>query len=272
MSAARVRSWIASGRLVWHRRGVYTMGNTILTREGRWMGAVLACGDRALLSHRSAAALWGVRPPWSGSIEVTTPLGNGAKVVGEDVHARQSRFAWQFPTTAQGIPVTSISWTLVDLASVLRPPQLRRAVEAADQLELFHLPYVEEALAVDPGRPGVRKLLTLLDDMKDHGVTRTRSDVEAMLLQLCIDHDLPRPQVNRYDNSREVDFRWPRHRLIVEVDGWQFHRSRRAFVADRARDRAALATGWRVARFPAVEILREPDRVAAELCALLSSR
>lgn len=269
MTPSRVRSWLASGRLVRHRNGVYTLGSALLSREGRWMGAVLACGAGALLSHRSAAALWGLRSAGGGAIEVTTPFGKGARRPGADVRARQSGLAYEFATTAQGIPVTSVAWTLLDLAAVLRPHQLRRAVEQAEQRELFDLRAVTAALAADPGRPGSPKLLALLDDMKDHGVTRTRSEVEAALLQLCLDHDLPRPQVNRYDNAREVDFRWPRERLIVEVDGWQFHRSRRAFVTDRARDRAALATGWRVARFPATEVIDNAAGVAAELTTLL---
>jgi very-short-patch-repair endonuclease len=245
MSAERITSWVRRGRLVRVRRAVYALGHGVLTQHGRWMGAVLACGPGALLSHRSAAALWGLRPP-------------GGAIV-----------APRFATVHEGIPVTTVAWTLLDLAAVVRAPQLRRAVEAAEQLELFDLREVQVALAADPGRPGSRKLLALLDDLKDHGVTRTRSDVEALLLQLCIDHNFPRPEVNRYDNGREVDFRWPRHRLIVEVDGWQFHRSRRAFVTDRARDRAALASGWRVARFPAAEVIGQPAGVAGEIRGLL---
>lgn len=264
-----IRSWIARGRLVAVRRGVYSLGHRVLTQHGRWMAAVLACGEGALLSHRSAAALWGLRPP-GGSLIEGRVSGDGPRSPGDGIKTYRSKIvAPRFATVHEGVPVTSVAWTLLDLASVVRAPQLRRAVEAAEQLELFDLNEIHTALAVDPGRPGSCKLRSLVDDLMDHGVTRTRSDVEAILLQLCIDRDLPRPEVNRYDNGREVDFRWPRHRLIVEVDGWQFHRSRRAFVTDRARDRAALRTGWRVARFPATEILRQPARVAAEIRALL---
>jgi very-short-patch-repair endonuclease len=265
----RVRSWRRVGRLVAQRRGVYSLGHGGLTQHGRWMAAVLACGRGALLSHRSAAALWGLRAPGGMLIEVSVS-GDGVRTPGDGIRAYRSTIAVPaFATMWEGIPVTTVAWTLLDLAAVVRAPQLRRAVEQAEQLELFDLTKVTAALAADPGRPGSPKLRALLDDMKDHGVTRTRSEVEATLLQLCLDHDLPRPQVNRYDNGREVDFRWPRERLIVEVDGWQFHRSRRAFVTDRARDRAALATGWRVARFPATEVSRKPKRVAVELRALL---
>jgi very-short-patch-repair endonuclease len=265
----RINSWLRGGRLTRRWRGVYSLGLGSLTQHGRWMAAVLACGDGALLSHRSAAALWGLRPPGSALIEGRVGV-DGARAPGAGIKTYRSTPAvLRCAAVHEGIPVTTVGWTLLDLAAVVRAPQLRRAVEAADQLELFDLREVTAALEVDPGRPGSRKLLTLLADMKDHGVTRTRSDVEALLLQIVIEHDLPRPEVNRYDNGREVDFRWPRHRLIVEVDGWQFHRSRRAFVTDRARDRAAVATGWRVARFPATEVFAEPGRVAAEIRALL---
>jgi very-short-patch-repair endonuclease len=265
----RVRTWVRQGRLVQRHRGVYTLGHRLLSREGRWMAAVLAGGESAALSHRSAAALWGLRPGGTASIDVTV-ADNGLRSPRDGITPHRSSLALSsFVTTRDGIPVTTVAWTLLDLAATLRPYELRRAVEESERQELFDLRAVSEALEADPGRPGSPALLALLADMKDHGVTRTRSDVEAAMLQICIDHGLPRPEVNRYDNGREVDFRWPEQRLIVEVDGWQFHRSRRAFVTDRARDRAALATGWRVARFPANEVIVQPAVVAGELRRLL---
>jgi len=270
MSAAQVRSWLARGRLVRRSRGVYAVGHALPSRRGRWMAAVLACGDGAVLSHRAAAALWGLRTWSGGQVEVTVPLG-GARRPGDGIRVRESGIAGaRFGTVVDGIPVTAVAWTLLDLAAVVRPHQLRRAVEQADQLELFDLRAVDAALEVDPGRPGSPALAALLRDMRAHGVTLTRSDVEAMVLQLCLDHDLPRPQVNRYENGTEVDFRWPDRRLRVEVDGWSFHRSRRAFADDRARDRLALQAGWRVARYPAHEVLQAPAAVAAELATLLA--
>lgn len=128
-------------------------------------------------------------------------------------------------------------------------------------------------LDAHPGRPGRRSLVALLADFHDHGDAHTRSDLEAMLLQICLDHDLPRPQVNRYDGTRESDFRWPDHRLIVELDSWTFHgRTRRAFDGDRARDRALLRAGWRVARFTDRQIRGDAASVAAELAGLLAHR
>jgi hypothetical protein len=271
MGAGQVRSWVMRGRLVRRHRGVYSLGHALLSPRGQWMAAVLACGEDAVLSHRAAAALWGLRASTGGSIEVTVPLG-GPRRPGDGIRTRESGIVTErFATAADGIAVTTPAWTLLDLGGVLPPHQLRRAVEQADRLKLFDLHAVDAALRADPGRPGSPALAALLSDIQAHGVTLTRSDVEALVLQLCLDHALPRPQVNHYDNGTEVDFRWPVQRLLVEVDGWSFHRSRRAFADDRARDRRALQAGWRVARFPAHEVGDSPAVVAAELATLLAS-
>jgi very-short-patch-repair endonuclease len=265
----RIASWRRCGRLIVQRRGVYSLGHALLTQEARWMAAVLVCGDGAVLSHRSAAALWGLRPPGGGAIEVTVGIDGPRLGHGDGIRPRRSGLVQAFATVERGIPVTTVAWTLLDLAAVVRSHQLRRAVEEADRLELFDLAAVERALEAGVGRRGTRAMMALLGDMAERGVTRTRSDVEAAFLQLCIDHGLPRPEVNRVRDGVEQDFRWPRHRLIVEVDGWAYHRGRAAFAADRARDRRALTASWRVARFPATEVFRAPAVVAHEVARLL---
>jgi hypothetical protein len=175
---------------------------------------------------------------------------------------------WEL-TDLDGIPTTTVARTLLDLAAVVPAHHLRRAVERALELELFDLAAITDVLDAHPRRPGRRRLLTLVADLQDHDTPRTRSDVEAAFLQLCLDHDLPRPLVNHHNNGSERDFTFADHRLIVEVDGWTYHRSRRAFETDRVRDRVALAGGYRTARFTATEVLRDPSAVAAELRALL---
>lgn len=268
----RIRRWREGGRLVGQRRGVYSLGHGLLTIEGRWMAAVLACGEGALLSHAGAAALWGLRPPGGAAIDVTLRSG-GRRAPDQGLRIHRSVIAGEaFGTVERGIPVTTVAWTLLDLAAVVRPHVLRRAVEAAERLEVLDVRAIDRALAASPRRAGATALRAVLADMARHGITRTRSDVEAAFLQVCLDHDLPRPQVNRYDNGIEVDFRWPAHRLVVEVDGWAYHRGRAAFAADRARDRRALAAGWRVARFTAAEVVRAPRAVADELGRLLDQR
>jgi very-short-patch-repair endonuclease len=252
---------LSSGRLGKIERGVYALGHQELRREGRVLAAVLAIGDHVVLSHRSAAALWGLRP-WSGAFVEITRRGPGGTLrrPGRIQH-RSADLPSSEITIERGVPTTTVARTLLDLAAVVPAHHLRRAVERSDQAELFDLREVRSVIDAHPSRPGRRALTTLLADVHAHGQTHTRSDLEAIVLQLCLDHHLPRPQVNRYDGTRESDFRWPAHRLIVEVDSWTFHgRTRRAFDADRARDRALLGDGWRVARFTDRQILA--DRTA----------
>jgi len=262
---------LAAGRLVRVERGVYALGHRELRREGRMLAVVLAAGDGAVASHRSAAALWGIRP-WSGTfVEVTAPGRGGVKQrPGRLVH-RSTELAGDERLTQRGVPTTTVARTLLDLAAVVPAHHLRRAVERSELAELFDLREVRRVLDAHPARPGRRALTALLADMLAHGETVTRSDLEAIMLQLSLDHGLPRPQVNRHDGVRESDFRWPDQRLVVEVDSWTFHgRTRRAFDRDRARDRALLTEGWRVARFTDRQLLADRAAVARELAALLA--
>ena len=170
---------------------------------------------------------------------------------------------------SSSIPITSVPQTLLDLSSVIEKHHLRRAIERAVTLELFHLPDVEAVLRAHPGRPGSPALKTLLADFALHGETHTRSDLEALFLQLCLDHDLPRPDINRRAGGREIDATWPDGDLLVEIDSGTHHRSRRAFTQDRAKDRAALRAGRRTARLTGDELERDPAGIASELRALL---
>jgi hypothetical protein len=261
---------IESGRYLRLYDGVYAIGHADVTVYGRRRAIVLACGRRAVLSHRSAAGAWGLRPDGGTKWDVTV---RGASAVRPAAPVR----VFRYPTLRDdevadrdGVPTTTVARTLLDLAAIVPAHHLRRAVERAEQLELFDLTAVTRTLAAHPRQPGRRPLLALIDDLRDHGVPRTRSDVEAAFLQLCLDHGLPRPQVNHIENGAEQDFRFPAHRLIVEVDSYTFHRGRRAFTNDRARDREALRRGQRTARFTAAEIASTPTAVAQELRALLN--
>lgn len=267
MEPEAVRCRAATGRLVRLTPGVYALGHRALRPQGRWMAAVLSCGEGAVLSHRSAAAAWRLRP-YSGEPELTVPRSGGRRRDG--VRTYRARLADSERTVHHGLPVTTVARTLLDLAAVVPPHHLRRAVERAEQRELFDLRQVERVLDAHPRRAGRRALVALLDDARRHDLPTTRSDLEAAFLQLCLDHRLPRPQVNRYD-VHGVDFRWPGHRLIVEVDGWTTHKTRRAFESDRARDRQAILDGWRVARFTWADVVHRPRQVAGELRALLST-
>jgi very-short-patch-repair endonuclease len=260
---------IRTGRYLRLYDGVYAIGHADLTVAGRRRAIVLACGPTAVLSHRSAAGAWGLRPDGAARWDVTV---RKASKVQPDAPVRVYRHPTLRDdeiTTLDGVPITTVARTLLDLAALLRPHHLRRALEEAEHRHLFDLTAISRTLRRHPRRPGRRQLVSLVDELSHQAGRRTRSDVEALFLQLCADHGLPRPQVNITNNGAERDFTFAEHGLVVEVDGYTFHSSRRAFQRDRARDRQALREGIRVARFTAHEVVTDPTGVAAELRALL---
>jgi very-short-patch-repair endonuclease len=230
-------------------RGVYAVGHPGLSREGRWMAAVLACGPGAALSHTSAAELWGMlrfrRPSRAPSIDsvshVTVPR-NARSRRGIKVHRSRSLFPSQV-TRRLGIPVTAPSRTLIDLRRTL--PQ-RQFMAALRQAEFVGLPIDRE---FEP----------------DH----TRSELERRFLALCRRHRLPKPDVNVRVGEYDVDFLWPERALIAELDGYGTHAGRVAFEADRARDLQLKLRGYEVVRFTWRQLKEEPSAVAAALRKLL---
>ncbi|QEC46266.1 DUF559 domain-containing protein [Baekduia soli] len=258
-----------TGRLVAVDRGVYALGHRPSSVHTRWMQIVLVMGPRVVLSHRSAAALWGLRPGGASRVDVTCPSHAGRQARAGVVVHRTRTLAPTEVTASEAIPVTSVARTLVDLAAVVRPHEVRRAVERADEAELFDLRDVRRILDVLRGRPGVATLEAVLADAADHGLAHTRSDLEALFLQLCLDRDIPRPVVNGRDGAGEVDFRWPDRRVAVELDGYRWHRSRRAFEADRARSQVLAARGWTLLRVSDRQLVRTPATVALRVTAAL---
>ena len=253
------------------RRGVYALGHAELRRQGHALAAVLAVGDDAVLSYRSAARQWGLRP-WSGTFfELSIASDRGRKPQRDlRVHRSVDLHDWEIGKD-DGLPLTTPARTLLDLAAVVPAHQLRRAVERAEQLEIYDHTDVLRVLAAHPARPGSPALTALLADLHDHGATSmTRSDLEALFLQLCFDHDLPRPQVNRYDNGRELDFRWPEHRLVVETNGFWVHRARDAFERDHRRRLELEAAGWRVISLTWRQVVDQPNVIAAYLRRVLA--
>jgi very-short-patch-repair endonuclease len=255
-----------AGRLHRLHRGVYAVGHTVLRREGRWLAAVLACGEGAVLSHRSAAAHWGLLQTEATRIDVTAPRTRAANGTIRLHHSRS--LDARDTTTHQGIPITSVARTLLDLAATVRSDRLERALAQAERLQLYDHRPITELLAHANGHRG-KAALTKATAREPK---LTRSDWEARLLKLVRDAALPEPLVNLSlaapDHPRlEVDFCWPSHHLIVETDGWESHRTRAAFEADRRRDAALTATGYRVVRFT----WRTPDAtIVRRLQALLT--
>jgi very-short-patch-repair endonuclease len=240
------------------RRGVFVVGYPHLTRDGRFMAAVLACGERAALSHSSAAVLWGMLNDGGGAIHVTaeTRRRRGDLVVHIGALAGEV-------TKRAGIPVTKPARTLIDLADVAPRRTLERAIDEAEFLRLDCT-----GLAPKHGRRGSGVLSSVLAVHRP-GSTRTRSELEEMFLALCDKHELPRPEVNLHIEGYECDFVWPEQRLIVETDGAAAHAGERRRMRDLERDAELVAAGWRVIRISFERLLREPERVAEQIARAL---
>ena len=256
-------------RLIGVHRGVYAVGYLHRASCVRWMAAVLACGDGAVLSHFAAAALWELRQSSAVSTDVTVP-GRGGRRTRHGIRIHRSTV---LPRSEIGrhrlIAVTSAARTMLDVAATLTTHSLDRVVERAETLELFDLGDVQRTIARHPNHPGARKLTRAVALYRDD--ESTRSELEAMFLALCDPEGL-RPLVNHVVEGEEVDFLWPRQRLIVEVDGRETHLTRQAFERDRARDAKLTLAGYRVVRFTYRQVSGAPQGVALTLRALLGPR
>jgi very-short-patch-repair endonuclease len=256
---------VEAGRLRCLHRCVYAFGYRRLDSRGEWMAAVLACGEEASLSHRSAAALWGLMRSPRGPVDVSAARGRRRR--GITVHEGGIIDAER--TAIAGIPVTSVARTLFDLAEVVDQKQLERVFEEADRLRLLQISEVEVVCERGYGRRALQPIRALLEAARVS--VDTQSPLEDRVLELCREHDLPLPVVGARILEREVDAFWPDRKLMVEADGWQSHRHREAFERDRARDAAMQAEGYRVIRLTHRRVEREPAAVADQLRRLLTS-
>ena len=256
---------ISVGRLHVIHRGVYAVGRRDLSLKGRWMAAVLAGGSGAVLSHRSAGALWGFLGVGSAAVDVTVPgrAGVSAKV-------RRHRVRRLHPediNEVASIPVTTVARTLFDLAEVLDRDRLESAFEAAERNELLDMRAVLLTAQRSPGRRAHKRLRAILPNLTTPPATR--SELERMFNRLCRVADLPPPHLNVLVEGFEVDAVWPARRLIVEVDSWEFHKTRAAFERDRVRDAALQVAGYRVVRVTYRQLRDRPKAVAGTVRRLL---
>lgn len=266
VSDATIAEWIRRGRLVRIHRGVYAYGHASLTAEGRWLAAVLACGPGAVLSHRSAAAAWALLPSARSRFDVIVAGAGGRELPLVDAH--RCRLRPDDRTELGGLPITTPMRTLVDLAAVVSPARLERAVEAAERLGSLDLRAVDAILARTPRRRGAAALRAALAAHRPEHAW-TRSGIERAALALVERAGLPRPQVNTVVAGHEVDLCWPEARLVAELDTTAFHGTVAAFHRDRARDAELAVAGWRVVRLSDRQLAGDPDAVAATLRALL---
>jgi hypothetical protein len=249
--------------------GVYAVGHTRLTQRGRWMATVLACGEGALLSHRSAAELWNFGAYPDIRLDVTVPDRSGRRRPGIAVH-RPRFLSDEERAEVDGIPVTTPDRTILDLASVIGASRLERAFEEADRLGLLNALALAALCSRTPRRRGVRRLRVLLAN--HYGPSpETRSTLEHRFFRLCLQAGLPRPAVNVPVCDYEVDALWAAKRLVVELDGYAFHRGRQEFELDRRRDAVLQLAGYRVLRVTHRRLAQEPRAVVETIRRLLEA-
>ena len=232
---------------------VFSLTPQVLPR-GRMLAAALTYGPEAVLSHRAAAAIWDLGPWPSGVVDVTLPVRrNGRR--GVRVHRAEVE-----RVVKDGFPVTTVSRTLIDVASVLPLGRVRDAFENAERLRLLDVNSISEEMR---GRRGAKKIRVILSEYREPEPTRT--ELERALGELCREYDIPLPSQNVVVAGFEVDAFWSEWSLVVELDGWEWHKTRRAFEEDRRRAAALEAAGYRVLRFSWRQMTRERDVVAAAI-------
>lgn len=247
-------------------RGVFAVGHRLLSQRGRWIAAVLFCGEGAVLSGYSAAALWGLRGQRPGAIDVSVRDRGRHGCEGVRLH-RPRRLEDDECTSHDRVPVTTVSRTLLDLAPSLSNRQLSRAAEEADRLGLLAIDEAWKVCHLHPWNAGVRKLSLTLATL--HPPPDTHSPLEDLFAELCREQDLPTPAFNALIAGYEVDALWNEQRLIVELDSHEFHGTRMAFENDRNRDATLQLAGYRVIRLTHRRVTGEPQVVAALLRNLL---
>jgi predicted transcriptional regulator of viral defense system len=248
---------IRTGRLHPLHRGVYVVGRPYATDHGRWMAAVLACGDDAVISHSSAAALWRMGREERNLIELSLPSLSRRCRPGLRVHQRPALKKRDL-TREFGIPCTTPVQTLIDMSLRLDRPGIERMINEADKYSLTHPPQLREALDRRAGEPGVARLRFILDRRT---FRLTKEELERRFLPLAEKAGLPVPLTGQFVNEFEVDFYWPDLGLVVETDGLRYHRTPAEQARDRLRDQTHTAAGLTPLRFTHEQVRYEPDHV-----------
>ncbi|HET8566721.1 MAG TPA: DUF559 domain-containing protein [Solirubrobacterales bacterium] len=238
-------------------RGVYAVGRPCLTREGRWTAAVLACGRGAALSHRSSAALWGFGKEHKDYIDISVRRGSEVRLRGIRCHRRPNLPA-EAVTTHLNIPLTQPVQTFLDLTRVWGPKALERAINDADKRDVIDPDALRKALDDHPGERGVRPLRRILDR---HTFRLSDDELELLFRPLAAAAGLPTPLTKVDVNEFEVDFFWPDLGLVVETDGWRYHRTPAAQARDALRFQEHTAAGLTPLRFSHYQVKYEARHV-----------
>ena len=266
MAPREIAARADAGWLIRRHTRTFAVGHVPRTRESIWMAAVLALGEGAVLSHRSAGAHYKML---SGSVptEVIVPTTAG-RPRRDGIVVHRARLPEAHVTTRDGIPTTSALRTLLDLAAVLPLRALARAFEQAQvRLHLPPAPLAAEVIS-RPRHRGNGKLRVILQGAVDPAAVR--SVLELRFLRLCDAHGIPRPLVNEKIGIWTPDFLWPQFALVVETDGHDFHRTAAARRRDARKDEFMRAQGLTVIRFTWADVTARPIQAAARIRAATS--
>jgi putative AbiEi antitoxin of type IV toxin-antitoxin system len=267
-SASAVKREVAAGRLLRLHRGVYAVGHRRISPHGHCLAAVLACGPKALLSHGSAAWLWGISRYGPRPLHVTSPIPRKPRL---PIHLHHSRILTEADRAVEeGIPVTALPRTLLDCAGESRLSRLRRMLERGEELEVFDLGPVEELLGRSRGHAGwgpLRHAIALYAP-----VPFTRSGFETRFLEAVLAAGLPRPATNFFEAGCELDAYWPEKRFAVELDTYATHGTQAAFERDHLRDEDLALAGIELIRVTDVRFHREPEAVLERVATLMARR
>jgi predicted transcriptional regulator of viral defense system len=265
LSPEAIQRRVGAGRLHRIHRGIYAVGHKRLTQRGRWMAAALAGGEDAVLSHRSAAALWEILPA-RGRMHVTTPRTLHNR---DGIQFHSQALQLDEVTVHDGIPVTTVARTVLDIAAT-EPDQLERGFNEAEYRRLWDATGVAELLQRYPRRAGAPALAALID-AGARGITR--EELEHRFHALVEKFDLPRPLRNEPlqldDRTIYPDAIWPEAKLIVELDSRAAHETTSRFDTDRERDRLLAIARWTVIRVTWKHVTADAERLAADLLALM---
>lgn len=251
---------IRIGRLIRIHTGVYAVGHVPTVAQDRAYAVLLACGDGAVLSHGSPASAWGIDKVWHTPFEVTLPR----RVRRPGIRTHIAELTQTDIRTQLGLKVTSPARTVLDIAPDLTQEEVERVV---DNLRHTYLKLHQVAAVIEryPWHPGVKALRPVTENPS--GPTRSR--FERAFRAFVKRYGLPEPVINTRRHGHEPDVLFPAERVIVELDGWEFHSSRRSFRSDRARDAHYLARGYVTVRITWERLTQEPDALAAELHVIL---
>jgi very-short-patch-repair endonuclease len=261
LSPEAIRHRLRTGRLYRQARSVYAVGRQELGRPGEMMVAVLAAGPGAVVSHETAAELWGLRRREPGPIEVSAPTPSPRRHPGIRVHNR--RILGREATAAHlDVPVTTVVLVLIDMARRWPSRHLEAAVNQADALGLLDPVALRRTLGSFAGQPGVRPLRQLLDAQT---FRLTDSELERRFLRLVRRAGLPLPETRRHADGWRVDFLWPELGLVVETDSLRYHRTPSQQTRDQERDHAHRLAGRRSLRFTHWQVAHAPAHVVLML-------